>query len=126
MTPNERPTPLTDASTSMSDNLCVARPVCDASFARNLERKLAERTEERDTALAKLEAFSNGYVDSEQHNAMARKLAKCREALESCRLMVINEIECCKLSGRSANAWPDLLTGCVSGGGIEQILEETK
>jgi hypothetical protein len=105
MTPNERPTPLTDAAkrpitANWNNEGDERRDVVFADFARALERSLAERTkelesekrshaiagqcmmEERDTALAKLAAFSSGYVDSKQHNAMAKKLAKCRESLE--------------------------------------------
>ena len=49
---------------------------------------------ERDTALAKLAAFSSGYVDSKQHNAMAKKLAEVqaeRDALKA-KLATINHI----------------------------------
>jgi len=64
MTPNERPTPLTDAEEWQYTNEDGEEwSLVESDFARTLERSLAERTEERDTALA--------------------KLAKCREALKA-------------------------------------------
>jgi len=64
MTPNERPTPLTDAEEWQYTNEDGEEwSLVESDFARTLEQMLAERTEERDTALD--------------------KLAKCREALEA-------------------------------------------
>ena len=110
MKTNERPTPLTDeieACYFNSSSHADVRALELFPKVRNLERSLAERTEERDAlkkaisegtrldyvvrsyeamasdliaerdnALAKLAAFSSGYVDSKQHNAMAKKLAE--------------------------------------------------
>lgn len=44
------------------------------------------------------------------------------QALEISRLMVRNEMMCCEVANVHPGAWPDLLTGCVSGGGIEAAL----
>ena len=107
MTPNERPTPLTDAEQMLDDGM--GKVVC-ADFARDLERSLAERTEERDKLLEKLRAMASPAVQgvlakmaappmaqamddmrknleildrvkSERDDALA-KLAKCRTTLE--------------------------------------------
>lgn len=40
-----------------------------------------------------------------------------------------NELVSREIAGRSANQWPDVLNGCVSGGGVEaaiKALEKTK
>ena len=104
---NERPTPLTDAEQMLDDGM--GKVVC-ADFARDLERSLAERTEERDKLLEKLRAMASPAVQgvlakmaappmaqamddmrknleildrvkSERDDALA-KLAKCRTTLE--------------------------------------------
>ena len=46
----------------------------------------------------------------------------CAKALRDCEAMVKNEIMACEFAKTSANAWPDLLTGCVSGGGIQSAI----
>lgn len=46
----------------------------------------------------------------------------CAKALRDCEAMAKNEIMRCELAETSANAWPDLLTGCVSGGGIQSAI----
>jgi len=81
MTPNERPTPLTDALRNKLEGAMSAETNDALDLAGSLECSLAERTDEINNLRAQLAAFSSGYVDSEQHNAMAKKLAKCREAL---------------------------------------------
>ena len=80
MIPNERPTPLTDAAwADKEQNILV--------HAKNLERSLAERTEERD----KWANVAAQYSAEREHNAnmaLAYKaerdtdIAKCREALK--------------------------------------------
>lgn len=58
------------------------------------------------------------------HAELRNAAEAARAALEMCRLMVENEISGLELSGRQLNAWPDLLTGCVSGGGINSALAQ--
>lgn len=48
------------------------------------------------------------------------------EALEMCRSVVENEINVRNTFGRDTGAWPDVLTGCVSGGGIIKALATVK
>jgi len=109
MTPNERPTPLTDSASFGTDDESLNRLygirelpkyVVSADFARTLERSLAERTEElesekrshaiagqcmmeeRDTALAKLDAEIVGANNLlKQCDELRAKLANCREAV---------------------------------------------
>ena len=104
MTPNERPTPLTDSASFGTDDESLNRLygirelpkyVVPADFARTLERSLAERTEERDKLLEKqswliahptaIEAAHQVVewtkCEQERDTALA-KLAKCRGALE--------------------------------------------
>ena len=62
----------------------------------------------------------------DRDRAIIKELLGCAEvmadALRSARSVIKNEIIGCELSGRQTNAFPDLLTGCVSGGGIEAAL----
>jgi len=62
MTPNERPTPLTDAEPHwlLAENFQRgSTAVVKSDFARSLERSLAERTEERDEAKHELTKARN-------------------------------------------------------------------
>lgn len=72
------------------------------------------------------EAIKRGY---EKARDLERRLALCRDALkeahdalDAARMMVENEIGCCEIERVSANAWPDLLDGRVSGGGIKSAI----
>lgn len=58
------------------------------------------------------------HSDTERLNV----LEICAKALRDCEDMVKNEIMKCEFAKTSANAWPDLLTGCVSGGGIQSAI----
>ena len=72
MTPNERPTPLTDAfwkAMIESNPPMLGAPEYD--FARTLERSLAERTEERDKANEKLRTMASPAV----HGVLAKMAA---------------------------------------------------
>lgn len=114
MIPNERPTPITDAvllnicgHTDIVE-ICGHTDIVEADFARTIERKLAERTEERDEARAicKIgESMAVHTITCIHHTDVERaalpvhgncpvcakrlldtalaKLAKCREALDS-------------------------------------------
>ena len=108
MIPNDRTTPLTDAATFGTDDESLnrlygirelPRYVVPADFARDLERSLAERTEERDELVERFRKEikqrqetqkANAFIDAEilatrtaQRDTALAKLAKCREALES-------------------------------------------
>jgi len=48
---------------------------------RSYEAMASALIAERDTAIANLAAFSSGYVDSKQHNDMAKKLAAANAAI---------------------------------------------
>ena len=90
MIPNERPTPLTDAvllnicaHTDIVE-ICGHTDIVEADFARTIERKLAERTEQRDTCnTAYRLAKENQELLIAQRDTALAKLDKCREALES-------------------------------------------
>jgi hypothetical protein len=84
MTPlNERPTPLTDAEASRIGGHSQPSDRVSADFARTLERSLAERTEERDTAnTAYRMAKENQELLIAKRDTALAKLDRCREALE--------------------------------------------
>jgi len=81
--PNERPTPLTDNEAGYYDGSgcwkynpegeCVT-----SDFARNLERSLAERTEERDAALAKLVECREALARLEQVGILCQRAEDAR------------------------------------------------
>jgi hypothetical protein len=82
---DERLTPLTESRLQWPDS--KSDPFVDADFARDLERKLAQVTEERDAAVlfrndegARWQIVATK-AESERDTALA-KLAKCREALK--------------------------------------------
>jgi hypothetical protein len=52
----------------------------------------------------------------------AEVLREAVNTVEIAVLMVRNEITCCEIAQRSPNAWPDMLDGRVSGGGLTQTL----
>lgn len=45
------------------------------------------------------------------------------DALKMVALNIRNELVSREVAGRSANQWPDVLNGCVSGGGVEVAIE---
>lgn len=77
--------------------------------------------------------WGTGKVTTSYARNLERRLALCRDALkmahaalDASRMMVENEIGCCEIAGRGANAWPDLLDGRVSGGGIKPALSTVR
>ena len=94
MNPNERPTPLTDKEAQVelfkAHGHTGGALLVPADFARDLERKLAQVTEERDKfkvsaeaweADALLRAKNTDFAQQERDDALA-KFAKCRETLQ--------------------------------------------
>ena len=61
----------------------------------------------------------------QERDALLRKVEAAKEmaeALESCRANVEHEIRRRELLKQSTDQWPDVLTGCVSGGGINAAI----
>lgn len=81
----------------------------------NLARKVAGCADE-ETLVVTIEKLQS------QCATQRAALEKAGEALESCRMVVQNEISIREMLGKPTRVWPDLLTGCVSGGGIEDAL----
>ena len=87
-----------------------------ACLARQLERELDEAL--RNLAI-QLEVYEHQQSQLTSHKAA---LEKAGVALESCRMVVQNKINVCEALKLHTEVWPDLLTGCVSGGGIMEAL----
>ena len=111
------PTPMTDAH--YGQRIAEGCVGVDPDFARQLERELKEARD--DVSNWKSIAGNNGTLEFRLATQRA-SLEKAREALECCRLVVQNEINVKEMLGKLTNVWPDLLTGCVSGGGIHEAL----
>lgn len=116
------PTPRTDDEESRFDYSIIPHErhyAVNASFARQLERELEEAREEIGSLKAQAIEL---HMKACQLTTHKTALVKAREALESCTLVIRNEIRCRDLSGYGPGVWDDLLTGCVSCGGIESAL----
>lgn len=126
-----------DGTPSMDCQLCQA-----SDRINTLERELAEAEtalDDSSRALKMLQRHQNGAREitkcpnwetledwvtqlMSQLTTQRAALEKAREALEMCRMVVQNEINVREMLGKPTQVWPDLLTGCVSGGGIEDAI----
>lgn len=59
----------------------------------------------------------------EERDTLRGQLGQAVHCLTECKAVLENELAICELNGRSGGVIPDMLTGCVSGGGIQEILE---
>jgi len=83
MTPNERPTPLTDESEQRMDDIPTKKALSyfvPADFARTLEQMLAERTEERDK-LIEMRSYCMGILREAGHDEAAPIEALVRSSI---------------------------------------------